>query len=361
GKPCVLDEPCGRDLHAPVRRKRGDLLPALREVGEGGGRQHRIGEERAGRARVRVRRIEHHGLTAPQREHGLSHQTHRLACWNRVEGAEVRHGTLQLGITDSWLLVPSEPQRDLEHDIAIPIRALEPAVPIPEGTFPCGEGPALERGPIETHDAHQTLGDLLPVGAHVLYRRAADRPGDPRQALDSGPAACHYGLHQPVPIHPGAGADLGALPVTELHPADGDAQDESGKPRVEKDDIAAAAQHVHRQTPVGGEGERRADLVLGAALDEVTGLSSEPQCRIRGQGHLFAQLHALILHERRPVLRWRYGHSVTGGLHGMYGLSYFSSCWRSAQSPPLPSPANPRRPSDSWSMTSRTSRSSCWM
>src|SRR5207245_8404745 len=161
-----------------------------------------------------------------------------------------RNGTLQLGIMNSWLLGPSQPQRDLEHDIPPSVRALEPAVAIPEGTFPCGEGPALERGAVEAFDAHQALGDLLPVGAHVLYRRAADRPGDPRQALDSGPAACHYGLHPPVPIDPGAGADLGALPVTELHPADGDAQDESGKPRVEKDDIAAAAQHVHRQSLV---------------------------------------------------------------------------------------------------------------
>src|SRR5437016_13063435 len=70
-----------------------------------------------------------------------------------------------------------------------------------------------------------------------------------------------------------------------------DAQDESGKPRVEKDDIAAAAQHVHRQTPVGGEGERRADLVLGAALDEIAGFPSEPECGVRGEGHVFAQLH----------------------------------------------------------------------
>src|SRR5437867_1548190 len=106
------------------------------------------------------------------------------------------------------------------RDIPPSVRALEPAVPITEVTVLRGERAALEGGPIETDDAHERLGDLLSVRAHVLYRRAADRPGDARQALDAGPAACHGALDQGVPIDSGAGADLGALPVTELHPAD---------------------------------------------------------------------------------------------------------------------------------------------
>src|SRR5436189_3458742 len=157
GKPRVLDEPRGRDLHAPIRRKRRDFLPALREVGEGGGRQHRIGEERAGRARVRVRWIEHHGLTAAQCEHGLTHEADSFYRGHRVEPAEARNGTLQLGITNSWLLVPSEPQRDLEHDIPPSVRALKPAVAIPEGTFPCGEGPAAARSEEHTSELQSPM------------------------------------------------------------------------------------------------------------------------------------------------------------------------------------------------------------
>src|SRR2546429_7917956 len=141
-----------------------------------------------------------------------------------------RNGPLQLGITNSWLLAPSEPQRDLEHDIPPSVRALEPAVPIPEGTFPCGEGPALERGAVEAFDAHQALGDLLPIGAHVLYRRAADRARNARQALDPCPAALHHVLHERVPIDAGAGAHLRARPVAQLHPTHGEANDESGEP-----------------------------------------------------------------------------------------------------------------------------------
>src|SRR5437773_2553633 len=99
-----------------------------------------------------------------------------------------------------------------------------------DSTLPCGEDPAGEVGAVEAFDALQALGDLLAVGAHVLDRRAADRPGDPRQALDSGPTACHHGLHQPVPNDPGAGAHLRARPVAQLDSTDGEAQDESGEP-----------------------------------------------------------------------------------------------------------------------------------
>src|SRR3989442_4132298 len=122
-----------------------------------------------------------------------------------------------------------QPQRDFEHDVALPIRALEAAVPIAEGTVFRGEGPALARRAIETGDAHQRLGDFLAVRAHVLNRRAADRPRHARQALAAGPAALRHALHYSVPIDAGASADVGAGPVAELDPADGDAQDESGE------------------------------------------------------------------------------------------------------------------------------------
>src|SRR5947208_1865174 len=46
GKPCLLHEPRRRDLHAPVRRKRGDPFPAFLDVRERGSRQHGIHEER---------------------------------------------------------------------------------------------------------------------------------------------------------------------------------------------------------------------------------------------------------------------------------------------------------------------------
>src|SRR5439155_17334188 len=65
--------------------------------------------------------------------------------------------------------------RDWSSDVCSSDLNVLSAVPIPESTFPCGEGPALERGALEAFDAHQALGDLLPIGAHVLYRRAADR------------------------------------------------------------------------------------------------------------------------------------------------------------------------------------------
>src|SRR2546429_8085973 len=86
------------------------------------------------------------------------------------------------------------------------------------------------RGAVEAFDAHQALGDLLPVGAHVLYRRAADRARNARQALDPCPAARHHVLHERVPIDPGAGAHLRARPLAPLDPTHGEAQGEAGGP-----------------------------------------------------------------------------------------------------------------------------------
>ena len=48
-------------------------------VGERVGAEDRVGEERAGADRVRVGRVDHHPLAAPQREHGLAHVGQRRA------------------------------------------------------------------------------------------------------------------------------------------------------------------------------------------------------------------------------------------------------------------------------------------
>src|SRR6185437_12037154 len=247
------------------------------------------------------------GLAAAQREHGLAHAADRVPRRHGVEPAEVRHGALQLGIVDAGLLIASQPQRDLEDDIPPSVLSLEPAVAVAESAFTRREGTTLERGAIEACDADQRLGNLLTVRAHVLDRGAADRPRNTRQALNSGPTTLHHALQQRVPIDARPGAQLGARSVTQLDPADGDAQDEPGETCVEEHDIAATAQDVRGQLPLGGIGERGADLVLATTLDEVAGLSSEPECGVASEGDVFTQLHDLILPAVAPVLRWRDG------------------------------------------------------
>src|SRR5207248_10740956 len=104
--------------------------------------------------------------------------------------------------------VPPQPQRDLEHHVAVSVAPLEPAVAVAELAFVGREGPDLERGAIEAGDLHQRLGDLLPVRPDVLNRRAAHRAGDARQTLDAGPAALRRAAHQRIPIGARTGADL---------------------------------------------------------------------------------------------------------------------------------------------------------
>src|SRR5207249_5470859 len=99
---------------------------------------------------------------------------------------------------------------------------------------------------------------------------------------------------------------------------------ESREPRVEEDHVAAAAQDVCGQAALGRVCQRRADLVLGAALDEIAGFPSEPECGVRGEGHVFAQLHDSSSTLASSVAAPRRGHAVARGLHEMYALAYLS-------------------------------------
>src|SRR2546430_1665495 len=119
GKARVFDEPRRRDLHHVARRKGRNrarspsALPAPLQLGERRPRAHRIHEERARGAGVGIGRIEHHRLSAAQREHRLAHQAHRVGGRSGVEGTGPRHPVAQLGIAHPGGRVPSQPQRDV--------------------------------------------------------------------------------------------------------------------------------------------------------------------------------------------------------------------------------------------------------
>ena len=149
----------------------------------------------------------------------------------------------------------------------------------------------MERRAIETLDAHERVGDFLAVRADVLDGRAADGARDARQALDTGPAALDGPLHERVPIDSGAGGHFWVRAVPKLDPADGDTRDETGEPRVGEHDIAAAAQHVHRETPLGGEGQRRAHLLLGGTLHKEPSPAAETKSGERRKRDMLAHLH----------------------------------------------------------------------
>src|SRR6266566_1559865 len=84
-KTSLLDQPCGRDLDLPIRRREARELyafahPAAHRVlkrRELSWPKRWVGEEGACTVGVRVRRIEHHSLTAAQREHRVAYLTKR--------------------------------------------------------------------------------------------------------------------------------------------------------------------------------------------------------------------------------------------------------------------------------------------
>ena len=86
--------------------------------------------------------------------------------------------------------------------------------------------------------------DLLPIGANVLDRSAADRPGNSGQAFDARHATLDTLSDGRVPRF--AGADLEKCPVSTTRPVTAlnvDAHDEPIKSFVGNDHIAAATQH----------------------------------------------------------------------------------------------------------------------
>ena len=93
-----------------------------------------------------------------------------------------------------------QPIVDARHDIASAIRCIETAVPIGEAALGGAELNKLVLVQIEGPHTIDRRGHFLPIGAHILHRRSADRAGNAREALQAGAVIVDGSLHKLIPI-----------------------------------------------------------------------------------------------------------------------------------------------------------------
>ncbi len=142
----------------------------------------------------------------------------------------------------------------------------------------------------------------MPVGADVLDRRAAHKPGNAAHRLEPSPPFAHGTLHEPVPWFAGRHVDDDAVPLAaDVEPSRPHAGDESGESRVPHDDVAPLAEHeerlatalgvadgVHhlrfaldvdhlRRDPADAKGRERRERNVGSASQETAEINAPMQ------------------------------------------------------------------------------------
>ncbi len=122
---------------------------------------------------------------------------------------------------------------DAAHHVSVPLGAIEDAPAIREAAVRGGQVHKSPRLAVERAYRDDSLRNLLPIGAHVLYRRAAHRARDTGKTLYPRKTGGDGIGDQPVPVLSGRGRDdRPAVLPGGGDPAHGDAQDEAGKAGV---------------------------------------------------------------------------------------------------------------------------------
>ena len=137
----------------------------VRDVGDG---EDRVGEEGPDAPGVVVRRVEHHALAAAQ----VQHRHPGGARGDRRVGAHTE-GAGQLGVADRGArAVRAQPEPDPQHHRVVAV--FEHARAVSQSELGGRDVRAqLAGAPVVEIDVDEYVGNLDPVGAHVLHRGPA--------------------------------------------------------------------------------------------------------------------------------------------------------------------------------------------
>ncbi len=283
GEAGALDQPGRGRLHPvtvrPLRRHHAVAQPLgdpVQQHAPGVGGQHRVHEERADAAGVRVLGVEHHALAPAQAQHGVPDVAER----SHAAGLHAQHlGQLAEPQRPAEQVRPQRVDH-LEHHVAI--KTLEDTVAVRETTVGRGHRQHLVGAPVVDGDRADRLGHLLPVRTDVLDRGRAGRTGNTGHALDPGQALGDAVRDQLVPAVTCGDGDHDQL-APALGPDPGGAQQDhvTVEAGVRDHHVAAAGQHEHRPTGLVRRTDRLDGLVGVGDLDQRRGGATQPQ---GGQG-----------------------------------------------------------------------------
>ena len=213
--------------------------------------------------------VEDHSLASAQAEHCFAHlRQRRHLAHTDVEFAcqfRVTHGANRLALR--------QPETHREHQVSLRIPLERRGAVAKVALLGCQ--PLLGvAAPVPHQYTRDGLGDLLPVGTHVLDGGGASEPGDPRQRLHPTTAFVDHRLHKLVPRLPRRHSYLVAISVN----ATGSDQQRSPRPTVIGDHKIAAPRDQQQGHLIGvGRQRLRDEHLLGVADHDVSAGATQAQ------------------------------------------------------------------------------------
>ena len=194
-----------------------------------------------------------------------------------------REVLLQVCVFQVRLAIMEQAEADAQDDIATLFCGVEDAGPIGETAFGVLQRDDRVRLRVVSRDLFDRFRNLLPLGADVLHRRAADRSRNAAQIFNAGAVVGNGGGDEAVPFFARADVELDVvLPIVAVVDARNvDADDESLKTFVCNHEIAAAAQDEERQFARSGPGDRLAQSVFMVDLGEVASRTADAERSLR--------------------------------------------------------------------------------
>jgi len=170
----------------------------------------------------------------------------------RISSTASRVSASDGGVLQTWSATPLQPVIHPQDDVPSAFCAVKDAGAIAEPARRLGQHHNAVFFQVERAHRLDRVGDLLPIGANVLHRRAPDAARNTAQALDSG-AILHDRLgDEVIPVDACAHAEEHGVAGGVIRSWTGDSSDRDSQhqPRpagIGDDQVASAAQHKQRQ------------------------------------------------------------------------------------------------------------------
>jgi hypothetical protein len=265
-------------------------------VSERGAGDDGIFEKRSGAADVGVRdlflRVDEHALGAADLANGVVDIERRGVGIFREVALEIRVGEDGTGRR-------IKAKSNAEDDVAIAVSGVEDAGAIGESAFGVlerDEGGSLLMLRVQVKGGHGVdgLGDLLSVGADILYGATADEAGNACETFDAGEIDLADGLYKFIPRttrDDRGGNEPGAARRTRIFDGspglEAKMKDEAGKAVVRYEDIAAAAEDEDGEAAAASKSYGFEEMVRGDDGSEIARGTADAEGGVGGEENVF--------------------------------------------------------------------------
>jgi hypothetical protein len=247
---------------------------------------HRILEEGPGTSRIFIPGRNQHPLERAD-------SANRFSCVRQSRGLlPSRKMFFQVGVLDARCALGRQPIVHPYNHVPSALSGVENARAVTESAGLGAQVMELSISHIEGEYRIHTLGDLLPVGPHILHRRAAHAAGNAAEALDPGTIARHRPRHESVPWFSRSHFESRLPILTALfNPAHRHLEREAWPAGIRDHQIAASSQHKEGKSTAPRECDARLHLGDGRRLQKKSRRTADLEGCQRRQSHIFLDPH----------------------------------------------------------------------